>query len=112
VKLTATIERIDPDGKMTIRFDQKMTVPADTLELQNATITLNSTLYPALKIRLIPGLYSSVEPHDVNWTLVNFTTSRLVVQLYFQQPAIISSVIGSKDLLETTFYGYSWFRDQ
>lgn len=62
---------------MSIRFDKLMVVPSDEtgLDLQNATITLNETLYPALEIQVIPGPYSRGELLIMNWTYLNYTST-------------------------------------
>ena len=54
-----------------------MVVPSDETspDLQNATITLNETLFPALAIQVIPGPYSRGELLIMNWTYLNYTST-------------------------------------
>lgn len=97
---------------MSIRFNTLMAVPETAYELQNGTVTLNDTELPALDIRVVPGAYSRPELLSMNWTYLNFTSSQLEIQLTFQNPTVVSSLMDSKDSIAVTIYGYPWFMDR
>ena len=54
-----------------------MSVPDHAFELQNATVEINETLYPALDITVIPGRNSEPRLFKMNWTFVNFSPTHL-----------------------------------
>jgi len=86
-----------------------MKVPEFPETLQNGTISINETDYPALDIKVIPGYYSDPSKLGLNWTYVSFSPGLLELQLYFDDPIFVSSNRDDKDLLSITVYGYPWF---
>jgi len=54
-----------------------MSVPDNAAELQNGTVFINETLYPAIDIRVIPGRNSEPRLLKMNWTFVRFSPTHL-----------------------------------
>jgi hypothetical protein len=63
-----------------------MSVPDNAFELQNATVLINDTLYPALDIKVIPGQNSEYRQLKMNWTFVKFSPTHLDIKLNFENP--------------------------
>jgi len=51
------------------------------LILQNATIIINETIYPMLKVQVIPGQLSDPLKLKFNWTLVDFSVTKMQIKL-------------------------------
>ena len=83
-----------------------MSVPDNAAELQNATVFIDETLYPALDIRVIPGRNSEPRLLKMNWTFVRFSPTHLDIQLSFENPKVVSINNYDKDLIEMTIYGF------
>ena len=66
--------------------------------------------YPALDVRIIPGMQSLSENLKFNWTFVNFTSSELVIQLNFETPEWVS-INEYKELLQITIFANYFFSD-
>ena len=60
---------------MTIKFSTQMSVPENATDLQNATVFINETEWPALDIQVTPGDYSNPKMLKMNWTFVDYTAS-------------------------------------
>jgi hypothetical protein len=68
----AKISKIDPSGLLTIRFAQKMEMPANPALIQNGMISVNETEYPILSFDLVPGKFTDPLKAKFNWTFVDF----------------------------------------
>jgi hypothetical protein len=88
-----------------------MTVPDDAQQLQNSTVFIKNTQYPALDIRVSPGAYSDPILLKMNSSFVSFSPNQMKIQLDFENPLVISSSIYSRDFIDVTIYGNSWFMD-
>jgi len=82
-----------------------MAVPNDTFQLQNDTVYINDTQYPALDIKVTPGAYSDPILLKMNASFVSFSQSNMKIQLDFENPLVVSSSIYSKDFIDVTIYG-------
>ena len=67
-----------------------MKVPDHPQYVQNETITLNDTVYPILKVEVLPGKLSEASLLNFNWTFVEFTTTMLTLKLDFQNKTHVS----------------------
>lgn len=88
-----------------------MTVPDDAQQLQNSTVFIKDTQYPALDIRVSPGAYSDPILLKMNSSFVSFSPNQMKIQLDFENPLVVSSSTYSKDFIDMTIYGNSWFMD-
>ena len=77
---------------MTIKFSTSMEVPEFPEELQNGTVYINETLFPALDIQVKPGAYSDRSLLGMNWTFIDYTKDLLLIQLNFDNPLSVSSL--------------------
>jgi len=77
---------------MTIKFSTLMIIPEFPEELQNGTIFMNETIFPALDIRVKPGSYSDKKLLGMSWTFVDYTAGQLLIQLNFENPLVVSSL--------------------
>ena len=68
---------------MHVKFYQRMKVPDNPELIQNETITLNETIYPILRLEVVPGKLTDPLLTQFNWTLKEFTESELKIQLAF-----------------------------
>jgi hypothetical protein len=76
----AWIRKITSDGFVFITFNSTMKVPSHPEQLENTTVSIDYKDYPALDVRIIPGVQSFTENLKMfNWTFVNFTSSDLVI---------------------------------
>lgn len=50
-----------------------MKVPAHPEQLENTTVSIDFKNYPALDIKVLPGVESFKQNLAFNWTFVNFT---------------------------------------
>ena len=88
-----------------------MAVPDNSYQLQNGTVFVNGTEFPALDVKVRPGAYSEPTLLKMNSTFISFSPSMMKIQLDFENPLVVSSSIYSKDSIEVTIYGNSWFMD-
>ena len=72
---------------------------------------MNETEFPALEIKIRPGAYSDPVLLKMNTTFVSFSPSQMKIQLDVANALVVSSSIYSKDSIEVTIYGNSWFMD-
>lgn len=86
-----------------------MKVPAYPSNIKNDTITLNGTIYPILTIELIPGKFTDPLMAKFNWTVVDFTSKQLTIQLIFENMSKISATNGYPDSIKLTIYGVQYF---
>jgi hypothetical protein len=57
-----------------------MKVPSKPEQLENTTVSIDYKDYPALDVRIIPGVLSFSENLKMfNWTFVNFTATELLL---------------------------------
>lgn len=57
-----------------------MKVPSKPEQLENTTVSIDYRDYPALDVRIIPGVLSFSENLKMfNWTFVNFTATELLL---------------------------------
>jgi hypothetical protein len=82
-----------------------MIVPTIPEAIKNKTIDG----YPALDIKIEPGLYSDSELMTFNWSYVNYTVSELALILDFDHPNAISA-LQDKEYIQITIYESSLFR--
>ena len=73
----AKISQIEPNGLMHVRFNRLMKIPDNPELIQNDTIFLNETVYPIIKIDVLPGKYSDPNNLKLNLTFRNFTSAEL-----------------------------------
>ncbi len=87
-----------------------MKVPRNPEELENTTVFIIDKDYPALDVRIIPGIQSLSSNLKFNWKFVNLTSSELVICLNFATPEWVS-INESKDQLQITIYANYFFSD-
>jgi hypothetical protein len=58
-----------------------------------------------------PGAYSDVYLLEMNFSFVSFSPNQMKIQLDFENPLVVSSSIYSRDFIDMTIYGNSWFMD-
>lgn len=75
---------------MIIQFDQPMTVPINFTNIQNTTVKINNTQWPAIQIKILHGRFSDGSLLRFNWTLKNYTVTQLKIQLNFENPEQVS----------------------
>ena len=56
-----------------------MKVPSHPEELENTTVFIDDKNYPALDVKIIPGVQSQIGNLQFNWTFLNFTSTELVL---------------------------------
>ncbi len=78
--LTAVITSITQAGLMTVTFNEAITVPS------NYT-TFNDTI---MNVTIKPGADSDINNLVFNWTLEDFTSSQMTLQVTFLYPLLIS----------------------
>jgi hypothetical protein len=64
---------------MTIKFNTPMEVPEFPQDVQNGTVYINETVFPALVIKVKPGDYSNPGLLGMNWTYVDYTAGQLSI---------------------------------
>ena len=82
---------------MIVKFDKRMKVPDHPEYIQNETITLNETVYPILKLSIIPGKFSEKSMLQFNWTFIKFTPIEMLIQLNFEHTEYVSSKSSDPD---------------
>ena len=102
----ARVSQIEPSGLLHVKFLQTMKVPDDEQLLR-----INETVKEIINIELVPGKFSDPEMMKFNWTLVNFTTNELLIQLDFEDLSYISSASGYPDSLNLTITRGRHFAD-
>ncbi len=70
---SAKIRKITFDGFVFIKFNSTMKVPSNPEELENTTVFIIDKEYPALDVRIIPGIQSLSSNLKFNWKFVNLT---------------------------------------
>ena len=68
-----------------------MKVPDYPEYIQNETITLGEEVYPILRLNVIPGKYSSPKMLAFNWTFIEFTPTKMLIQLDFKDKMHVST---------------------
>ena len=107
---SAKIRKITFDGFVFIKFNSTMKVSSNPEELENTTVFIIDKDYPALDVRIIPGIQSLKSNLDFNWKFVNLTSSELVICLNFATPEWVS-INESKDQLQITIFANYFFSD-
>jgi len=69
---------------MRISFTNKMKVYPNLTYIEHGTIKLNDTYYPIIDVKLLHGNLSDPDLLRYNWSLINFTTNELTIQLNFE----------------------------
>lgn len=57
----AFISKIEFTGLVHISFNTSMKPPEHIVDIQNSTLVINQTTFPAMKVFVVPGKYS--DPH-------------------------------------------------
>lgn len=72
---------------------------------------INETEFPILQVQVKPGKLSNTSMLHLNWTLINFTSSGLLIKLKFEHPEYVSSNF-YPDTLEILVHGFYLFADK
>lgn len=56
-----------------------MKVPALPTLIKSDNVTVNETIHPIIELTVLPGKYSDLSMLNFTWSLVNFTTTELVL---------------------------------
>jgi hypothetical protein len=109
-QLSAKIRKITFDGFVFIEFNSTMKVPSHPEELENTTVFIDKKTYPALDVKIIPGVQSKISNLQFNWTFKNFTQTELVLKMNFKTPEWVS-INEYKEQIEITIYANHFFSD-
>lgn len=83
---------------MTVKFSQRMMVPSNLTRISNGKALVqkdkyvgralkdNATDYPVFTIQILPGKQSNTSLLGLDWTLINFTETYMLIELDFDSP--------------------------
>jgi len=64
---------------MHVKFNQSMKIPDHPEYIQDETITLDSEVFPILKLVVVPGKLSDSNLLKFNWTFIEFKTTEMLI---------------------------------
>ena len=88
-----------------------MKIPEHPEILMNETIEIDGLSYPMLELIVLPGKQSEKSMLKFNWTLVEYQTTQLLIQLDFENQNYVSSHSADRDRIQVTIYGFQLFAD-
>ena len=121
-----TIEGLDNDGVLTIKFDKKLKVPDEFKSIEDAEVALRFMkartetyltmdgyrefeIRPALELQIQPGEGKEVSSLNFTWEIIEFTASEVKIQLYFDIPEQLSENSVQADQIMVTFWANEFF---
>ena len=90
--LVPYIRRTNQIGQVKILFTYPLVGPFNISEVNNGTVYINGTWYPALDVQMLSADLELTPQSDLafQWECVNFTSEYMMLQLYFDYPLRVS----------------------
>ena len=96
------ITKITQYGRVEITFSSGIHIAPNMTMIRNGTIEIDGADWPVLLLEIDPGWDSDPEKHKFDWVTVNQTSTKLILQLYFEDAKYISSNF-DREWLKVTF---------
>jgi len=96
------ITKINQYGRVEITFSSGIHIAPNMTMIRNGTIEIDGNFWPVLLLEIDPGWDSDPEKHKFDWIIVNQTSTKLILQLYFEDAKYISSNF-DREWLKVTF---------
>jgi hypothetical protein len=112
LEITANITNITADGNVTITFSSALIIPKVNLtEFPSLNVTVEGREVPVLELSIKPGLDSNEKYLEFNWTMIEFNTTNLTLDLNFKYPKMVS-YHKLRDYLTAKINGNDYFADK
>ena len=126
-----TIESLDNDGLLTIKFNKKLKIPPNYKVIEDSEVALrfmqaevrNETymtksgykqfqIRPALELHAQASEGQDPDKLDFTWEIVEFRETEVKIQLYFDLPESISEDPLKSDQILVTFWASDFFESE
>lgn len=125
------VKGLNSSGGLTVGFDQKMAVPDNIDEINNAEVALrwmqsrvrtetyltpegyrDFEIRPAVDVQIQPSLDSDLSNPSFDYKITDFTETEMKIQVNFDQPELISTTGISTDNIRVTFWSNEFLKGQ